>query len=121
MENDFDYETITILLADPENSKCRYFPVDIDMYNGCRQNEILSNATHCVLSARSDKSVTCDDYVFYDELMVKNSIFSATMQFRRLWVTHETHILFRKEAFEKKRTAFVISKYEQTVDSIKAK
>ena len=105
MESDFDYETITILLSDPANSKCRYFPVDIDMYNGCRQNEILSNATQCLISARSDKSVTCNDYAFYDELVAENNIFSATIQFRRfLSLTKNRTILsfyFRKKTFGK--------------------
>ena len=102
MESDFDFETITILLSDPQNSKCRYFPVDIDMYNGCRQNEILSNARQCLISARSDKSVTCNDYAFNDELVAENNIFSATMQFRRflsLTKNGQFFFLFPKEKF----------------------
>ena len=90
MESDFDFGTITTLLADPEDTKCRYFPVDMVMYESCRENDILQNATACVLSARSDKAVTCDDYAFDDELVAENNIYSATMQYRRVWVTHTT-------------------------------
>ena len=93
MEDDFDYETITTLLADPENTKCRYFPVDMDMYESCRENDILPNATACVLSARSDKAVTCDDYAFDDELVAENNIYSATMHYGR--VKGHTHTFLK--------------------------
>lgn len=81
VESYFDYADIMKLLADPNDPKCRHFPVDIDAYNDCVENDSSSNVTECVQQTRADKSVTCEDYAFDDELVTGSGLYSASMQY----------------------------------------